>query len=221
MKLHFDCFETPLGALVAAVEADGALVRLEFVDAVAADPVAAFVAALVERGHAPMASRSRLATVRREVREFLSGKRERFDLVLRPSGTAFQQAVWAVVLRVAYGSTLTYPELAKRVRRPTAIRAVARANAGNPIALAIPCHRIVGSDGHLLGYGGGVPRKAALLRFESRTEKARLAGLLAEEHDADARTRLSAVESAASGRDPVSASRAPGRVAARRTRSAR
>jgi len=83
-----------------------------------------------------------------------------------PEGTAFQRSVWCELQRIPYGETISYGELARRVGNPKAVRAVGLANGSNPIAILIPCHRVIGSDGSLVGYGGGLPIKQALLALE-------------------------------------------------------
>lgn len=108
-----------------------------------------------------------LAAAATQLREFLAGERTAFDLRLRPSGTDFQLQVWAALLRIPYGQTLSYAEQAVVVGRPNAARAVGAANGRNPIPVIIPCHRVVGSAGSLTGYAGGVDLKARLLDLES------------------------------------------------------
>lgn len=97
---------------------------------------------------------------------FLAGSQRNFSLTLAPSGTPFQLSVWHALLGVGYGDTASYGEIAQAVGRPKAPRAVGGANHVNPIAIVIPCHRIVGSNGSLTGYGGGLPLKSALLELE-------------------------------------------------------
>jgi methylated-DNA-[protein]-cysteine S-methyltransferase len=104
--------------------------------------------------------------VRRQVSEYFARRRERFELPLAPDGTPFQKRVWEELRRVPYGRTVTYSELARRAGRPKAIRAAGGANARNPISIVIPCHRVVGKDGSLTGYGGGLEVKRALLLLE-------------------------------------------------------
>lgn len=99
---------------------------------------------------------------------YFAGELRVFDLPLNARGTPFQQQVWAVLRDIPYGQTWSYRDQAARVGRPNAVRAVASANARNPIALVIPCHRVIASDGQLAGYGGGLPRKAFLLELEQR-----------------------------------------------------
>jgi methylated-DNA-[protein]-cysteine S-methyltransferase len=103
-----------------------------------------------------------------QLREYFAGTRETFDLELKPRGTEFQRAVWSALAEIPFGQTVSYAHVAKRIGRPGAVRAVGAANGQNPIALIIPCHRVVGSDGSLTGYGGGLPRKKWLLAHESR-----------------------------------------------------
>lgn len=101
-----------------------------------------------------------------QLREYFSGNRHEFDLPLDVHGTAFQRAVWAEVACVPYGTTTTYGEIAQRIGRAGAARAVGAANGANPLPILIPCHRVIGAGGALTGYGGGLEVKAALLRLE-------------------------------------------------------
>lgn len=103
----------------------------------------------------------------RQIDEYFAGSRRRFDLALVPRGSEFQKRVWSELGRIECGETISYAELARRVGRPGAARAVGRANATNPIALIVPCHRVIGSDGTLTGYAYGVEIKEKLLRFEA------------------------------------------------------
>ncbi len=104
--------------------------------------------------------------VRAQLEQYFSGRRTAFDLPLALGGTLFQRSVWRAVQEVPYGKTITYGELARRLDRPSAARAVGRANGQNPIAVVVPCHRVVGTDGTLTGYGGGLERKQLLLDLE-------------------------------------------------------
>ena len=104
--------------------------------------------------------------VARQLDEYFAGTRATFDLPLAPAGTPFQRRVWAELARVPHGTTVTYGELARRVGRPGASRAVGAAVGRNPISIVVPCHRVVGADGTLTGYAGGVGRKAFLLALE-------------------------------------------------------
>jgi len=104
----------------------------------------------------------------RELDEYFVGKRERFDVPLNPVGTSFQRKVWAELQRIPFGSTVSYGELARRIGQPNASRAVGMANHRNPLAIFIPCHRVIGSDGSLTGYAGGVEVKRFLLELEQK-----------------------------------------------------
>lgn len=98
---------------------------------------------------------------------YFAGRLERFDLPLRPVGTEFQRTVWAALCAIPYGTTTTYGVLAERIGRPRAVRAVGLANGRNPLAVVVPCHRVIGADGRLTGYAGGLDRKRALLDLET------------------------------------------------------
>ncbi|MCL6614645.1 MAG: methylated-DNA--[protein]-cysteine S-methyltransferase [Firmicutes bacterium] len=104
----------------------------------------------------------------REVEEFLAGRRQGFSFAVDPPGTAFQRAVWERLREIPYGATATYGEIARRMGRPAAARAVGAACRANPIALAIPCHRVIGAGGDLTGFGGGLALKEWLLRLEQK-----------------------------------------------------
>jgi len=103
---------------------------------------------------------------RKQLDEYLNGERKKFDIPLLMVGTDFQKSVWKALMRVPYGSTSTYLQLAKDINNEKAVRAVASANGANSIGLIIPCHRIIGSNGELVGYGGGLPVKKRLLKLE-------------------------------------------------------
>jgi len=102
-----------------------------------------------------------------QLRDWFAGRGRDFDLPLAPRGTAFQQAVWREIARVGWGRTRSYGEVATAIGRPAAVRAVGAATGRNPISLIVPCHRLVGRDGALTGYAGGLDRKRALLAFEA------------------------------------------------------
>ncbi|HLX21723.1 MAG TPA: methylated-DNA--[protein]-cysteine S-methyltransferase [Usitatibacter sp.] len=102
----------------------------------------------------------------RQIDEYFDGKRTEFDLPLAPAGTDFQQRVWNEIARIPYGKTITYAELARRAGAEGSARAAGAATGRNPITLVVPCHRVVGSDGSLTGYAGGLPRKTRLLEIE-------------------------------------------------------
>jgi len=99
--------------------------------------------------------------------EYFAGERQAFDLPLRPEGSEFQQRVWSALCDIPYGRTISYGELALRIGDPGGARAVGAANGQNPISIVVPCHRVIGADGSLTGYGGGLERKRHLLDLEA------------------------------------------------------
>ncbi|WP_084300501.1 methylated-DNA--[protein]-cysteine S-methyltransferase [Chitinimonas koreensis] len=154
----WDALDSPFGRMVAVADGQNGLLSLSF-GAAAEDEARAAGAR-----HAPAA----LAEVIHQLAQYLAGERRQFELPLAPEGTPFQHAVWAQLVQIPYGETVSYGELAAALGQPGAARAVGRANATNPIALIVPCHRVIGGDGSLTGYAGGLPRKQALLAFERR-----------------------------------------------------
>jgi methylated-DNA-[protein]-cysteine S-methyltransferase len=109
-----------------------------------------------------------------QLEAYFAGELTAFDLALRLDGTDFERRVWDQLLAIPYGETLSYGEVARRLGQPTASRAVGLANGRNPIGIIVPCHRVIGADGTLTGYGGGLPRKRALLDLESARTVLRL-----------------------------------------------
>ena len=162
MSLFVDLFSTPVAEVLLAVDEGGALKHLDFVGRRSREELLARVA----RGGEPRRDAAPCAAARAQVEEYFAGERRSFDLRLDGDGTPFQRAVWRALLDIPFGRTESYGELARRLGRPGAARAVGRANGTNPISLVVPCHRVVGADGTLTGYGGGLPIKRALLDFE-------------------------------------------------------
>jgi methylated-DNA-[protein]-cysteine S-methyltransferase len=118
----------------------------------------------------PTAVRRILDEVQSQLNEYFEGQRQQFRFhyaAIRPQGTSFQQRVWKELMSIPYGATISYGELARRIGQPTASRAVGLANGRNPISIIIPCHRVIGSNGRLVGYGGGLDRKKRLLDLEA------------------------------------------------------
>ncbi len=113
-----------------------------------------------------IASPEAFADVRGQLQAYFAGSRTSFDVTLDPGGTPFQSRVWQALREIPYGTTVSYSELARRLDSPRAVRAVGLANGANPISIIIPCHRVIGADGSLTGYGGGLPMKRALLSLE-------------------------------------------------------
>lgn len=102
----------------------------------------------------------------RQLKAYFAGRLRTFDLAVDPAGTAFQTRVWTALREIPYGETISYGELARRIGDPKAVRAVGLANGANPVSIVIPCHRVIGANGTLVGYGGGLPIKRALLSLE-------------------------------------------------------
>jgi methylated-DNA-[protein]-cysteine S-methyltransferase len=145
---------SPVGDLL-AVSNGGALVQLEF----DAD----------HRRTAPgRRSSAEFFALREQLAAYFAGELRDFDLPLAPAGAAFEQRVWRVLLTIPYGTTTSYGAIARHLKSPNAARAVGTANGRNPIAIIIPCHRVIGADGSLTGYGGGLARKRLLLDLESK-----------------------------------------------------
>ncbi|MEQ1948958.1 MAG: methylated-DNA--[protein]-cysteine S-methyltransferase [Bryobacteraceae bacterium] len=116
-------------------------------------------------------ARGPVAEAMRQLREYFAGRRTEFDLPLAPEGTTFQKSVWRKLQDIPYGETISYGELAKWVGNPKASRAVGSANGKNPLPIVIPCHRVIGANGTLTGFGGGLPTKKVLLELESPLKK--------------------------------------------------
>lgn len=154
--MHYDVIESPIGPLTVAADEAG-LRRV-------------FFPSRAGRAHAPAAGWLRdsapLREVARQLGEYFSGIRRAFSLRLAPEGTEFQLATWRALSEIPYGTTISYAELARRVGRPAASRAVGAANGANPLPIVVPCHRVIGADGSLTGFGGGLPIKHALLELE-------------------------------------------------------
>lgn len=114
---------------------------------------------------------SKFKTAREQLAAYFSGELIHFDLALAPEGTEFQKQVWRALCEIPYGETISYGEQARRIGQPNAFRAVGTANGQNPISIIVPCHRVIGANGALTGYGGGLPRKRWLLAHEAAYAK--------------------------------------------------
>ncbi|HEX2643193.1 MAG TPA: methylated-DNA--[protein]-cysteine S-methyltransferase [Thermoanaerobaculia bacterium] len=172
MELRYDIFEDALGFAL-AVAREGRLIAL---------------------GHRPNLEESELALkrhwpeavydpaapplpeLRRQLDEYLNGRRRDFEVPLDFAGTEFQRLCWQALLEIPYGQTRSYGQMARIIGRPAAVRAVGHANHDNPIAVIIPCHRVIGANGSLTGYAGGLPIKQLLLELEGALPR-RLAGM--------------------------------------------
>lgn len=148
-------FDTPVGA-IGLEEENGAIVRL-LLPGAPAPRIACHETPLLTEG-------------KRQLLEYLAGVRRVFDLPLAPKGTEFYRSVWRALEEIPYGETRSYRDIAQTVGRPKAVRAVGQANHNNPIPIIIPCHRVVGANGSLTGYGGGLDLKERLLRLEAGAE---------------------------------------------------
>jgi len=115
--------------------------------------------------------RKGMQQAKRELLEYFAGRRERFDMPLDPQGTPFQRAVWREIAKVGFGETISYAELARRAGSPSSARAAGAATGRNPLSVIVPCHRIVGTNGALTGYAGGLGRKKAFLALEATASR--------------------------------------------------
>ncbi|SRR5579875_1791512 len=156
-RLYYSRMASPVGPLLIGVS-DSALVALEF--------DRGLPKSIVGRPVEWQESEARTRAVRRQLEEYFAGKRRAFDLELDLRGTGFRKRCWRELLRIPYGETRSYAEIARAVGNPRGFRAVGQANHYNPIAIIVPCHRVLASGCHLGGYGGGLPVKAFLLRLE-------------------------------------------------------
>ena len=155
---YYDTFETPSGGMLLAASEKG--LTGAYFDRQKHHPKRA-----TDWKHDP--ENAHLKRAKRQLAEYFAGKRSEFDLELDPRGTSFQKAVWKAISRVPYGETISYGELARRAGFPEGARAAGAATGRNPIGIVVPCHRIVGADGSLTGYAGGLAKKRALLALES------------------------------------------------------
>ena len=153
--LTYDVVQSPIGRLILA--SDG--VALVGVWMANANPTDAGWSRL--RGDDEI-----LAQTRGELQEYFDGRRQVFDVPLAPNGTEFQRSVWTALTKIPFGTTISYGHLARQLGKEAAVRAVGAANGRNPIPVIVPCHRVIGSDGSLTGFGGGLPRKKWLLQHE-------------------------------------------------------
>lgn len=157
MTFAFAHYASPVGTLK-LVASDAGLAAILWEND---DPDRVRLGAMTERPDHPV-----LVETKRQLGEYFAGTRTRFDLPLDFHGTDFQKSVWAALLRIPFGETRTYAEIARELDRPTAFRAVGAANGKNPISIVAPCHRVIGTDGALTGFAGGLEGKAFLLELE-------------------------------------------------------
>ena len=154
--MYYCYLETPIGELLLAGDNDGL-------------SMIGFPKGSMRREPEPdwIFNEKQLTEARRQLREYFAGERREFDLPVRLSGTEFQVSVLQALQQIPYGETVSYGEIARRIGRPRAVRAVGAANGRNPVPIVVPCHRVIGSTGDLTGFGGGLDTKEALLRLEA------------------------------------------------------
>ena len=174
MTLRSCTLSTPLGDMLAVASPAG-LCLLEFVGQKGVERELAQVEAvrgsLAQMGDSPI-----LAQTQAELAEYFAGQREQFAVPLDLVGTAFQMAAWQALLAIPHGQTRSYAQQACAIGQPSATRAVAAANGANKVSIIVPCHRVIGSNGSLTGFGGGLARKEALLALEGRAAQQDLHG---------------------------------------------
>jgi len=153
--MYYCYLDTPIGDLLLAGE-EAALCLIGFPEgAMRLEPESDWIF-----------SEKPFAAAREQLTAYFAGKRKTFDLPLKPTGTEFQLQVLAELQKIPYGTTVSYGDIASRIGRPKAVRAVGAANGRNPLPIIIPCHRVIGASGDMTGFGGGIPTKKALLRLE-------------------------------------------------------
>ena len=164
--------QTPLGTMIAAASEKG-ICMLDFVDckhsALKLRTLSETFKAPLEQGSSPY-----FAVLRLQLQQYFNGERRCFDIPLDFAGTEFQKQVWNILLQIPYGTTISYAEQAALLGKPSAVRAVASANGKNKISIVVPCHRVIGANGALTGYDGGVWRKEWLLELEKSPTKSPL-----------------------------------------------
>lgn len=151
---YTDYFEFPIG-LLEVTATDNAITSILF----------------IEPSEKKVASSQLVHRCKKQLAEYFKGQRTTFDLPLAPEGTLFQKSVWNELSNIPYGATVSYLEIGKRIGNPRAVRAIGGANGKNPITIILPCHRVIGANGNLVGYGGGLWRKEWLLNHEKQFSK--------------------------------------------------
>ncbi|UCA56992.1 MULTISPECIES: methylated-DNA--[protein]-cysteine S-methyltransferase [Aequorivita] len=154
-RIYDDYIDTPIGTLMLSFNKKFELVSVVFTDDEITLPVANVLGS------------EEIQQVKKQFEEYFEGKRKDFNIKLSPHGTEFQKKVWRELLNIPFGKTVSYQQIANTLGDPKVIRAAASANGKNPISIVIPCHRVIGSDGSLTGYAGGLHRKKWLLEHES------------------------------------------------------
>jgi methylated-DNA-[protein]-cysteine S-methyltransferase len=156
---YFDYYASPLGQMLLTAN-DAALTGLHF--------VGEKYYPAIDAGWQRQPKAKLIVRARKQLDGYFAGKRKDFDLAVDPAGTTFQRGVWRALQKIPYGATTNYGAVARRIGQPSASRAVGAANGRNPISIVIPCHRVIGANGDLTGYAGGMERKNALLQLEAQ-----------------------------------------------------
>lgn len=164
---YYEVFTCAAGRVLVAADESGSVTDLRFL----VDSSSGRIPDMAENSGSP-GEPARTALARKQLAEYFAGKRRRFDLPLAPGGTAFQREVWRELMRIPYGETRSYRQLAEALGRPGAARAVGRAVGANRLQVVIPCHRVIGADGGLRGFAGGLAAKRFLLELEEDPIKA-------------------------------------------------
>jgi methylated-DNA-[protein]-cysteine S-methyltransferase len=170
LELRIERLKTPIGAMIVITDDDGNLRTTDWTDH--EERMSRFLEIRYGKKGLKIKPAPKQTAVTRAIDRYFSGELAAIDEIpVKTGGTEFQQEVWRALREIPCGGTITYGELAKRIRRPKAVRAVGLANGSNPIGVVVPCHRVIGSDGSLTGYGGGLERKKWLLEHESRSTR--------------------------------------------------
>ena len=164
LQAYLDCLDSPVGAVEFATDQEGALLGLQFLDG--RYPLT-FQQTLARDGFEIREDPARSAQARAELEDYFAGRRYSFGVPLVFRGSPFQIAVWKALLQIPFGTTRTYTQVAQMISRPEAVRAVGRANSTKRIPLVIPCLRVIGANGSLTGFAGGLHLKERLLAFEA------------------------------------------------------
>lgn len=166
MTYYTTTVDSPCGPLLCVVNSAGAVVRIEFNDPGEGRDRRKLLEKMQDAGIEIVEDPQRTAELRRQLAEYFAGERREFDLELAPEGTPFERSVWEALRTIPFGETRSYGEIAAAIGHPGAARAVGRANGANPIPIVVPCHRVIGSNGSLTGFGGGLENKSRLLELE-------------------------------------------------------
>jgi len=154
------CYDSPIGPLL-VVEEDGFIIEISFMEADTRQKFKKAERPVCNAEDAPV-----MTACIKELEAYFAGKLKKFTVPIKPKGTDFRKKVWAALMDIPYGHTISYKQLAENIGQPTASRAVGGANNNNPISIIVPCHRVIGADGALVGYGGGLDNKVFLLKHE-------------------------------------------------------